>query len=80
MGALVWLVGSRAGRIGLAVAAAVAVAAWLRIDAVRDERAAREAEAARARLESIEQKREIEHDVRQMDRDRLRDCAAGLRC
>lgn len=75
-----WLIGSRVGRMVSIAFIALAVVGWLRWDAVQDERRRAEAEANKARLETIERKREIERDVREMDDDGLRDCLRGLRC
>jgi len=46
---------------------------WLRYDAVSDERAAREAAAAKARLEHIEDAKGLRNDAEKLDDDGLFD-------
>ena len=61
--------------IGLAVGA---IALWLRADAVRDDRAAREAAANAARIEHITGAKEIGHGIETLDRDGFDAAIDGL--
>ena len=63
---------------GLAIVIAAAGIAWLRWDAVKDERAKQEAAANKARLEHIEGARSVEREIENLGSDGFNDAIDGL--